>query len=309
LFTEKQTTTYTNSSPLTAGAIWNTVEALSKVNRPESEGQWQDFSNPQKIAWKTGTSFGFRDAWAIGISSDYLVGVWVGNATGEGRPELIGVKKAAPILFSVFDFLPKSAWFNKPNSDLEKIKICSHSGFKANEFCNHTEEQYVAKNCTNSNICKYCKQIFINEKGEQVANTCYERDKMIDTSFFILPPVEEWYYKQQNIHYQKLPEWAPNCLHESTEKSLAFVYPENNSKIYIPTDLDGQKSKLICQATHRNKASEIYWHLNDHFLGTTKNPNHQMAIDHQIGKQILTIVDDKGNEQKIRFELLKKEKD
>lgn len=309
LHTSPQVKTYINTSPISVGAIWNTVEALSKVNRPESEGQWQDFVNPQKIAWKTGTSFGFRDAWAVGVSSQYLVGVWVGNASGEGRPDLIGVKKAAPILFSIFDFLPKSPWFKMPFSDLEQVKTCAESGAKASEYCNNTEYIYVSKNCGKSNNCNYCRQIFINQKGFQVSSNCYDRNKMIDTSYFVLPPIEEWYYKQQNIHYQKLPEWSSECIHETNEKLLAVVYPENNSKIYIPTNLDGNKSKLVCQATHRNKTSRIFWHFDELYLGETKFPNHQMAIDHLAGKHILTILDENGNEQKIQFELLKKEKD
>ena len=71
--------------------------------RPEGDENWQFFDAAQPLAWKTGTSFGYRDAWAIGTTKDYVVGVWVGNADGEGRPGLVGVQTAAPILFDVFD--------------------------------------------------------------------------------------------------------------------------------------------------------------------------------------------------------------
>ncbi|MFQ3548063.1 MAG: penicillin-binding protein 1C, partial [Termitinemataceae bacterium] len=86
-------------SPLSRGAAWLTLEALSMVNRPGEDGAWQLFSRSRKVAWKTGTSFGFRDAWSIGTTPEYTVGVWIGNASGEGRAELQGSLTAAPVMW------------------------------------------------------------------------------------------------------------------------------------------------------------------------------------------------------------------
>ena len=74
------------------------------MNRPE-EIDWKALPSMQPIAWKTGTSHGFRDAWAVGISPSYVVGVWVGNATGEGKPGLLGASTAGPVRFDVFNLL------------------------------------------------------------------------------------------------------------------------------------------------------------------------------------------------------------
>src|SRR5690606_16160117 len=101
-----------------AGSIYLTYKAMREVNRPEGGESWKFYDSSLPIAWKTGTSFGNRDAWAIGATQDYVVGVWVGNATGEGRPELTGVSSAAPILFDIFSGLPKSDWFSIPYDDL-----------------------------------------------------------------------------------------------------------------------------------------------------------------------------------------------
>ena len=87
------------------GSIWKTFEVLSELSRPIGEGQWEEFSSSSKIAWKTGTSFGNRDAWSIGITPEYVVVIWVGNSDGEGRPGLTGTNIAAPIMFDVFDQL------------------------------------------------------------------------------------------------------------------------------------------------------------------------------------------------------------
>src|SRR5688500_4918849 len=91
-----------------AGAIWHTFEAMSTLRRPDQEGQWETFQSSKRIAWKTGTSFGYRDAWAVGVTQKYTIGVWVGNADGEGRPGVIGLHASPPILFDVFRMLNRS---------------------------------------------------------------------------------------------------------------------------------------------------------------------------------------------------------
>ena len=100
---------------LDASSLWFTFDAMRFLNRPQVESGWNLFSSSRQIAWKTGTSHGFRDAWAIGVDADYFVGVWVGNADGEGRPGMTGLNAAAPLLFQTFDLLPESPWFIKPD--------------------------------------------------------------------------------------------------------------------------------------------------------------------------------------------------
>ena len=110
---------------LSASAIFETFEALLELKRPTEEGSWRLFENSKKIAWKTGTSHGYRDAWALGVTPHYTVAVWVGNATGEGRPGLVGVQVAAPILFSVFNLLPNEGWFSAPKREMyQQANLC-----------------------------------------------------------------------------------------------------------------------------------------------------------------------------------------
>jgi len=91
---------------LSSASVWLTLEALLEVARPGDEGYWEKFSSSRKVAWKTGTSYGQRDAWAIGVDPDFTVAVWVGNASGVGRAGLTGTQSAAPILFNTFNLLP-----------------------------------------------------------------------------------------------------------------------------------------------------------------------------------------------------------
>src|SRR6187455_696655 len=131
------------TSWLSAASIFQTFDVLKEVYRPGEESGWKYFSSSKKIAWKTGTSFGFRDAWAIGVTPHYAVGVWVGNADGEGRPGLTGTETAAPILFDLFSSLPGNSWFRAPLSEMKKIVVCSRSGHRATGRCESTDTVYV----------------------------------------------------------------------------------------------------------------------------------------------------------------------
>jgi len=111
------------SPVMNAGSIYHMMKSLREVNRPDGNENWAFFDDSQPIAWKTGTSFGFKDAWAVGTTPKYTIGVWVGNADGEGRPGLTGIKSAAPILFDILALLPQSGWFNIPYDDLILTKV------------------------------------------------------------------------------------------------------------------------------------------------------------------------------------------
>ena len=116
-----------STDPFQPGAVWQTFDALKEVNRPE-EIDWKSIPSMQTIAWKTGTSYGFRDAWAVGVTPRYAVGVWVGNATGEGKPGLVGAQTAGPVLFDIFNYLPSSPWFERPTEIFVDAEICRQSG-------------------------------------------------------------------------------------------------------------------------------------------------------------------------------------
>lgn len=125
----------TSNDLLSAGSIWNTFEAMRQVERPTSTGRMGNVSGKSPVAWKTGTSFGFRDAWAAGVTPRYAVGVWVGNAN-KPSPGLIGVEFAAPVLFEIFEQLPREdRWFDPPYDDMTLAPVCKQSGFRVGEYC------------------------------------------------------------------------------------------------------------------------------------------------------------------------------
>jgi len=276
-----------------AGSIWNTYKALLEVNRPESELGWQAYTGATPIAWKTGTSFGNRDAWAVGTAPEYVVGVWVGNADGQGRPALTGVTAAAPILFDVFNSLPGRTWFHPPYDDMEKIAVCRESGMRASMHCNHIDTAYVQKAGTQTEACTYHKRIHTNQSGALRLNaSCASADEMMAQDWFTLPPVQEYYYKPKHPEYRTLPPFAEGCEGE-TGNTIGLIYPKSDAKIFIPKNIQGERERIVLQATHRDKNAILYWHLNNQYLGETKTI-HQMEITPLPGKYTLTLTDEKG---------------
>jgi penicillin-binding protein 1C len=169
--------------PYTASAIWLTYEALQKVNRPESETGWQYFSSGSRLAWKTGTSFGFRDGWAVGTTPGYVTGVWTGNADGEGRPGLTGITAAAPLLFELSGLTNSEGWFEVPREEMTTITVCSQSGYRAGPDCPETVETLVCTTGLRSESCPYHHIVHLNNtRTMQVSSECYDPGEIVNES-------------------------------------------------------------------------------------------------------------------------------
>lgn len=280
-----------------AASIYLTYESLKEVNRPESDENWEFFDSSKQIAWKTGTSFGFRDAWAIGTTKDYVVGVWVGNADGEGRPGLVGVQTAAPILFDVFDLLPNSAWFSKPYDDMQEVDICVQSGHRASPNCDDVEKKFIQLSGLKTKACPYHVVVHLDAtETYQVNTSCEDLNNIITKSWFTLSPVMAYYYKTKNPFYKPLPKFRSDCLGENAI-TMEFIYPQENNTIFLPRDFDGKTNDLILKVAHSKPETTVFWYLNERFMGTTKDI-HELAILPNSGTYTITVVDEFGNEAK-----------
>lgn len=287
-----------------AGAIWHTFNAMKEVNRPQGDEAWRFYDSSIELAWKTGTSFGGRDAWAVGVTQDYVVGVWVGNATGEGRPLLTGVESAAPILFDVFRLFPKANWFTIPYNDLEEKKVCKQSGYLAQENC-IAQLQWIPKNEKKTENCPYHKLVHLDSTEQfRVNSSCEKVDAIVAKSWFVLPPVIEWYYKSKHANYVSLPPFRSDCAEVSMDKKMDFIYPNPNSKIILTKNFEGETQPVILKVAHSNPDTELFWYLNDTFLGTTKT-FHEKQIMATTGTYIITVVDEFGTEIKRKITIEK----
>ena len=280
---------------LSASSLFITFNVMVDVNRPADQSSWRSYNSSRKIAWKTGTSYGNRDAWALGLTKKYTVGVWVGNASGEGRPLLTGLNAAAPVLFDVFDHLPASEWFLQPYDDMIKTGICHQSGYRASRYCLDVDSIWIPLPGLRASACPYHILVHLDNSGKhRVSSACYPVSDMIHKKWFVLPPVMEWYYKSHNPDYHVLPPFRKECLHSDENRSFDLVYPTENTKVFVPLDFGGVPGSIILRAAVRDPGAIIYWHLDEEYLGSTKQI-YQMTIQPDSGKHVLTLVDGEGN--------------
>ncbi|MCL2073845.1 MAG: penicillin-binding protein 1C [Marinilabiliaceae bacterium] len=280
---------------LSASAIYFTLKALTNVQRPPEELGWENFSSSRQIAWKTGTSYGFRDAWSIGITPEYVVAVWVGNATGEGHPAIIGGTTAAPIMFELFNLLPPTSKFLVPYDDFLEITVCKKSGFRNSEYCEDVDTVYIPVTVKQTGACPYHYLIHLTKDGlHQTRIDCEPSGELNSEKRFVLPPVIEWYYKQLHPEYKSLPPFKQGCQSSELFAPMDFIYPPPGTTVYVPIGLDGNLSRIVLKAVHRNLQATLHWHFNNEYFGDT-NSLHQIEVLPVTGINYITIVDDLGN--------------
>ena len=280
-------------------AVWQTFEAIKEVNRPE-EIDWRTIPSMQTIAWKTGTSYGFRDAWAVGVTPRYAVGVWVGNATGEGKPGLVGARTAGPVMFDVFNLLPSSLWFVRPSEGFVDAEVCHLSGHLKGRFCEETDTILILPAGLKTEACPYHHRINLSADGTQrIYESCINTEAAIQKNWFTLPPVWEWYYKQRHPEYKPLPPFKPGCG-EDILRPMQFVYPTMNARIFLPKQMDGSKSQLTFELVHSVPKATVYWHLDNNYLAETQD-FHKISLLPSSGKHTMTAVDNEGNTVSVTF--------
>ncbi|MEX0997039.1 MAG: penicillin-binding protein 1C [Flavobacteriaceae bacterium] len=288
-----------------AGAIYKTFESLRESNRPNADENWSFYQDARPIAWKTGTSYGFKDAWAVGVTPDYAIGIWVGNANGEGRPGLTGIQAAAPVLFDVLKILPvNKLWFDVPYDDLIEETICSQSGYRAGLFCETTAVEWVPLQGTKTSSCPYHHQTTLNEtESYRVNSSCYLLENSKQKNWFSLPPVMEYYYTRLHPQYKALPPFHPDCIAEN-EQLMAFIYPKRREQVMLPKDFDENTNDVIFKLAHRDRDAIVYWYLDERFIGKTET-FHELAVVISPGNYLLTVMDHQGNKIQETIEVVK----
>ena len=282
-----------STDPFQPGAVWQTFDALKEVNRPE-EIDWKSIPSMQTIAWKTGTSYGFRDAWAVGVTPRYAVGVWVGNATGEGKPGLVGAQTAGPVLFDIFNLLPASSWFTRPTGIFVEAEVCRKSGHLKGRFCDETDTLLVLPAGLRTEACPYHHLVTLSaDESQRIYENCANTEPTLRKSWFTLPPVWEWYYKQHHPEYKPLPPFKAGCG-EDTFQPMQFIYPPMNARIKLPKQLDGSKGFLTVELAHNNPNATVFWHLDETYQAQTQD-FHKISLQPAAGKHSLTAVDGEGN--------------
>ena len=282
-------------------ALYHTFEAMRKVNRPD-QLDWRRVCSVQNVAWKTGTSYGSRDAWAIGLTPDYAVGVWVGNADGSGTPNLTGARTAGPVMFDLIGLLPFSHWFDEPEAHGMDIVVCKCSGHRAGRNCTETVRVKAPAAASSTQLCPYCHPVHLSMDRK---HRILDRSEQIQVvNLFTLPTSMEHYYKEIHPEYVPLPP-VMESQHQSNyqESSMKFLYPTEGSIIRIPRQLDGSEGKLTCSVANSDPDVELFWHCDGNFLGTTRDI-HTISLPLQPGWHSISVVDSKGQISQVKLQVI-----
>ncbi|MDB4534625.1 penicillin-binding protein 1C, partial [Vicingaceae bacterium] len=141
-------------------------------------------------------------------------------------------------------------------------------------------------------VCAYHKWVHLDEnEAFLVNNDCYPIDKMKRKSWFVLPPVWEWYYKTKDPNYKTLPPFKEGCAEQ--QKNMEIIYPSDLKELSLAKNIDGTTGKLVFEVAHRNPETEIFWHIDNEYVKTTSH-FHQLEIQPSVGSHFLTIVDENG---------------
>ncbi|MBN2413005.1 penicillin-binding protein 1C [candidate division KSB1 bacterium] len=299
-----------NNRLFSRGSAWLVLNSLRQLARPGSEYYWSYFNNQVPVAWKTGTSYGQKDGWAIGVNKQWTIGVWVGNFTGEGNASIGGAKSAAPLLFTLFNTLTRrneKMWFDKPVDDLVRVDCCAESGFPAGPNCPQKNKQERPRDSWKPGICPFHRKFIVDKKtGHSVCSLCWKNADITNVNLFIVPPLVKEIMQLSGKKVDEIPPHTENCPNEMAENRLEIVYPVNGIKILVPRDLDGGYEKIVLSARHQHPSSQLFWFIDGKFLGETINI-HQYTIDILPGKHKLTIQDDEGYIKSVVFSVFKSE--
>ena len=302
---EKKAAQGTSSTAAAAGqtvlspaAVFMINETLSKVNRPDFPLSWASTVHLPKIAWKTGTSYGRRDAWSIGYNKRYTVGIWVGNFSGLGIPELSGANIATPLLFTVFntiDYDDDQTWFTQPK-DCDVRTVCSETGLPPADNCTNLVTDYFIPLLSPSKKCDNMQEVFVSaDEKISYCRLCLPESGYKKKLYKFISPEMKDYYEQNRIAYQPIPPHNPLCEKVFREGAPVVTSPANGSE-YLISKKDPEPLQLKCRVG--NDVGKVYWYINNKFYKAGEAGGKQFFIPDE-GPVKISCTDDKGRNQDI----------
>ena len=283
---------------LSPAATFMINETLSKVNRPDFPLNWQSTMHLPKIAWKTGTSYGRRDAWSIGYNQRFTVGVWVGNFSGIGVPELSGANVATPLLFTVFntiDYDDDGPWFSQP-ADCDVRMVCSETGLPPADGCQNLVTDYFIPLVSTAKKCDNREEVFISADGKiSYCRTCLPASGYKKKMYTVIPPEMKEYYDANHITYEAIPPHNPACEKVFKEGAPIVTSPANGSE-YLINRKDPEPLLLRCRVT--NDVAKVYWYINDKFYRSSEARGKEFFVPDE-GPVKISCTDDKGRNRNV----------
>lgn len=295
----------TSTNLVSSGATSLILDEMKELIRPGLEFFWKKYGNQKPIAWKTGTSYGHKDAWAVGTTPDWTIVVWVGNFDGQSNKNLSGMKSAGPLLFNILNVLPKSEkdWFTKDEADFVPIKLCKETGFYANEYCQNVEVTDAPRHMKPMRICPFHQSMIVDvNSGLVVCSHCWSDAKSAQ-SFLTYPPDVNYYLRQNGGLIEDIPRHNPHCPTRQENDMLQIIYPLDQANIIATRDFNGTLQPVIGRVASQVQDRELFWYLNDSFLGSTVDQP-SLPLKLRSGDHQLRVVDSEGNSDRVKFNVV-----
>ncbi len=292
------------------GAAWQVLNILNGLSRPGLELYWNQFNDQIPVAWKTGTSYGQKDGWAIGVNKQWTIGVWVGNFTGEGNAAIGGAMSAAPLLFTLFNLLTQSEqpmWFDEPLFDLKEVVCCKDSGYPAGPYCTVTKILKIPRMSCTPGTCPFHRRYLIDKhSGKSVCSLCWGGIETEWVTRFIVPPAARDILEKSGYPVETVPAHSAFCPNSFDDNRIEIVYPVNGIKIFIPRDFGGEHEKIVLSAKHQHPSMHLFWYLDGDLIGETVD-HHQFAVELEPGSYTLSVQDEEGFMRTVSFTAFKKD--
>ena len=287
---------------LSETSAYSMAQVLTLAQRPDLPRAYQNAQNKPMIAWKTGTSYGRRDAWSIGFNQDYTVGVWVGNFDGKGVPELTGSEMATPLLFEIFGVVgnPSGALLPAPKK-VDFRLVCNESGLPPSDFCKNQVTDYYIPLVSPAQTCQHLKEVYVSadEKYSYLPD-CLPQNGYKRKIFVNLSPALKAYYEAERIPFEQAPPYASECETEivSNQKYKPQIISPIDGKTYIVPEKS--QPELLLKAYLHNDVKKVFWYIDDK-LYQEASTKEKVFFKPPLGKTKITCIDDKGRSSEINI--------
>ncbi|WP_258101168.1 penicillin-binding protein 1C [Marinoscillum pacificum] len=293
--------TSTQTQLISEGASTLILEEMKELIRPGLEFYWKKYGNQKPIAWKTGTSYGHKDAWAVGTTPSHTIVIWVGNFDGQSNKSLSGMRSAGPLLFNILNILPSDDWFEPNPKEYSTIKICKQTGFYASEHCPESEEELAPKNMKPMKVCEFHKAHLI-ENNHIVCSHCWKGNQVTKV-FLSYPPDVSYYLRQNGGLIESIPTHNPSCPTRNESDILEIIYPLDEANIIVTRDFDGTYQPVVSRVATRYTNRELFWYLDNEYLGSTIEQA-SLPLKLRSGQHLLTVTDPEGNRDQVSFSVI-----
>lgn len=281
---------------ISPGAAWLTRRALRLRERPDFPTR-ASVALPAGIHWKTGTSFGNRDAWAAGSGERYTVVVWLGNLDNRPSTHLVGAEVAAPLLFDLLDSLgDRLQSADPPPEELRPVEVCALSGHPAGESCPERRTALARQQRVPTDRCPYHRRVELNPQGLRVNASCRGEGWHAEGRVVWPPAVRRW-LGTRFLAEAEAPPWAEGCMVPDGEPVIRS--PQANMTVLLMPGVPADQQEIPLE----NNGGEppFAWYVDGRFLGSGEGE--RLWWQPAPGRHEIVVMDGGGGSDRVLIEV------